>query len=289
MNVLRIWVLLKLKTCVMIPRLTYAMDLKLMNIMLGLSSHASIHPCPWCDIQRKSLSEKGALRTFGNIQDNFWRWQGHGADRKNARNFFNCIHAPIIFGDKDSKIIDLIPPPELHLLSGTVNTLYDHMVKEWPGASIWPDMCHVMRNALHGGTFDGNSCKKLLQNVDILRSKCPVIALKYVNAFSCFNEVVHSCFGSVLRSNYIELIRKFRDSYLSLGISTTSKVHTIFHHVEDFCGKRQEPLGPFSEQALESLHSDFVPTWQKYKVPPNHPLYSQRLLRSVCEYNASHL
>ena len=45
------------------------------------------------------------------------------------------------------------------------------------------------------------------------------------------------------------------------------------------------------EQAIESSHYDFVKyAWEhRYEINSSHPNYSQRLLRSMCEYNAIHL
>ena len=38
---------------------TIAMDLKLCNILLGLMSHSSMHPCCWCDTDKYSLDKEG--------------------------------------------------------------------------------------------------------------------------------------------------------------------------------------------------------------------------------------
>ena len=287
-NVLQIWVMLKLKR-LEIPHITYALDLKLTNIMLGLGSHASTYPCSWCKAEKRNLSKKGELRTFESIHENFWMWRGEGAQKTTAKNFFNCVHAPILFGEMEDNIIDVVPPPELHLLTGAVNTIYDHMAKEWPHCSCWSEACHVSKNPQHGGAFNGNACRKLLHNVDMLRSECPLAILKYVDTFSALNDVVHSCFGNFLHDNYVQCISAFKKSYMSLAIPVTPKVHTIFFHIIDFCSKRNRSLGYFSEQASESLHSNFLPTWERYKVSQNHPMYSQKLLRAVCEYNSRHL
>ena len=38
---------------------TIATDLKLCNVLLGLQSHSSMHPCCWCDADKYNLHEKG--------------------------------------------------------------------------------------------------------------------------------------------------------------------------------------------------------------------------------------
>ena len=71
-----------------------------------------------------------------------------------------------------------------------------------------------------------------------------------------------------------------------------------YFHVIDFCDKKETRFGMWSlwsskacglqkqEQAFGSVHSDFAHVWQKYKMP-THETFSQRLLRSVQEYNGN--
>ena len=42
-------------------KFTIATDLKLINILLGLQSHSSMHPCCWCDIDKYNLDAKGLV------------------------------------------------------------------------------------------------------------------------------------------------------------------------------------------------------------------------------------
>ena len=44
-----------------------------------------------------------------------------GVKRKNAQKFANCIHPPLLSVQGDPEVLDVIPPPELHLLMGAVN------------------------------------------------------------------------------------------------------------------------------------------------------------------------
>ena len=204
----------KLKKTV-IPNVTYALDLKMINITLGLNAHSSCHPCAWCDVEKGKLSCRGQLRTLRTISESFWSWHREGADPKLARNYSNCVHLLIIKDDDENAIVNFIPPPELHLMMGAVNSIYDHMLKEWSEAAKWPDSCHLIRSTIPGGTFDGNSCRKL-KNVDLLRLICPVHILKYVHVLSDLRKVVDSCFGSRLTPEYVQNIHNFQTSSLSL-------------------------------------------------------------------------
>ena len=48
---------------------TIGSDLKLCNILLGLMSHSSSHPCCWCDIGKYDLNNKGTPRTIKSLFD----------------------------------------------------------------------------------------------------------------------------------------------------------------------------------------------------------------------------
>ena len=84
----------------------------------------------------------------------------------------------------------MIPPPELHLLIGTVNKMFDELSK------VWPDCEDMWMKALHI-----NDSRKLLKNVKILEDSCPPHLRGYADAFNAFNEVVTSCYGTVLQQN----------------------------------------------------------------------------------------
>ena len=70
----------------------------------------------------------------------FWDFAEFGDSRANG----NVIHPLIVKGrSPDSPLIEVMPPPELHLLTGPVNTLYKAMEKLWHNASQWLVACHV--------------------------------------------------------------------------------------------------------------------------------------------------
>lgn len=100
-----------------------------------------------------------------------------GGNPKEAKNFMNCVHEPIISDQDDDIVLDFIPPPELHLMLEIVNTLFDHMLKEFnDGALAWASYCHVQREIRNCGSvvssFNGNACKTLLNKVDSFGSTC---------------------------------------------------------------------------------------------------------------------
>lgn len=111
-------------------------DLKLTNILHGLMTHISSYPCTWCIASKENLDSAGELRTIGSCFTNCKAWQASGGKKKNCKHFFNCSHTPIISSERDQLIIDLIPPPELHLMIGDANHLFENMHKNFESISV---------------------------------------------------------------------------------------------------------------------------------------------------------
>lgn len=199
------------------------------------------------------------------------------------------------FVSSRKKLIELIPPPELHLLIGVINKLYDEMLKYFEHVcELWAKKCNVKREILYGSEgFSGNDCHKLLQKVDILReictSSCNFSCMRYVDCFEKFKDVVTSCFSIELKPEYSQRINAFKISYLDLNITVTPKVHTVFYHVEEFCKISGMGLGFYAEQAVESAHADFKKIWKKYKVKKSNDNYSTNLIKAVREYCSKHV
>lgn len=212
-------------------------------------------------------------------------------NKRRCEKYFNCINPPLITTAEGDTFLDMIPPPELHLMLGVVNTIFTQMLKECEKESLaWANACHVHRE-ISGrmSAFKGNACKQLLDKIHILRGYKNLAILKYVQVFDDFRKVVSGCFGNKLEPNYKTNIQIFKNNFDALGIKITPKVHAVYFHVEQFCDKYETGLGYFSEQAMESVHFDFSKTWETNKVAPTHSNYSEKLLSAVCRYNGLHI
>lgn len=271
---------------------TIATDLKLANILTGLMSHSSSYPCTWCDSHSDQLHLCGNSRTIGSCIKNCQEWVSKGKNKKQAKDHKNCINLPVFsMLDPCKEIIEIIPPPELHLLLGGVNTIFNKMLIDFESVSLeWAKICNVERSFTHGSlSFEGNQCKKLIDNVDKLRAICGIDSLKFVKAFESLKKVVDSCFSSKLKDTFEKDIEEFKKYYGDLDVKVTPKVHAIFYHVTQFCKKSNRGLAFFSEQAVESLHHDFGTVWNRYKVLKSNPEFSKQLLKSVLKYNCLHI
>ena len=129
--------------------------MKLANILCGLQSHASTHPCSWCNTESKHLSQSGSLRTLGSLVACYQEFAKSGGDIKKARSFGNVVHEPLLSGSENKLILELIPPMELHLLLGVVNHMYKAMTEVWPNVAKWPQLSTFNKNHTMVGSLQG--------------------------------------------------------------------------------------------------------------------------------------
>ncbi len=282
-------------------RFFLACDMKVANICVGIQNHASSFPCPWCLAQKSALGiESDTERTIGNIIDSCENFKSAGKAGA-AKNFFNCVHKPLFNEDHEMKILDIIPPMQLHLLLGVTNTLFKAVERKSPTiAKKWLAEIGVEQNPYHGGDFNGNACRKLLQTANKLetllpkrlRGKCSEVDdLKaLIKCIRAFNKVVSACFGVSLQHDYEMTIFEFQDAFMELReVSVTPKVHAVFFHVLPFLQGKMYGLGYYSEQAVETAHSLFKVHWVRYKRPKGHPTYAQQLLKCINDFNSKHM
>ena len=97
----------------------------------------------------------------------------------------------------------------------------------------------------------------------------------------------NSVFGFVLDPFYEIIIEKLRSTFsilkVNFGVTGSVKIHIILTHITQFLQLTGEPLGPYSEQALEDAHSMFQVYWDRLLIkdlnPPNYlPIYQKAIL-----------
>ena len=267
-----------------------AMDLKCTNLVVGLQSHAAKHPCHLCEASQPfNDDELAPLRTIGTIRKQVEAFNKKGRPLQSAKDFKNCINMPLLQGDNKDEIISLIPPCELHLLTGVVSKILTELDNEWKNEKVqnWLKNNNITMQNYYRFNLNGNSCKKILQKADDLRRELPMRLKKFADCLVQFNLVRLSCFSKVLNPSYKSEIMKFRAAYKKLNIPQTTKIHIVCVHVSHFCEKFGVGLGYFSEQASEAVHADFLHVWNDYKKLP--PSSQSNLFRAVVKYNSFHI
>ena len=148
---------------------------------------------------------------------------------------------------------------------GIVNQLVKEMGEIDPKLiEEWTKDSNVSAAGYWQGTFEGNPCKRLLENIEFLideygYAKNPLLNA-YINGLKSFNAVRIACFGcQYIEEDYEEKINKFKDDYMVLvddfGVSISVKAHEMFFHVAPWLKKWNIPLGVVSAHTEESLHS----------------------------------
>ena len=154
----QIFGLIKIHEKFLLDSLVISCDLKLANILCGIQSHSSKHPCCWCEAENTNLIRCGHPRTSGQIRKQFAEFMKSGGDIRKSRDFKNVVHLPLLNFHDDMLVLEAIPPMELHLLLGVVNHLFKNLCDLWPDAKQWPTTLHLSIQLFHGGHFNGNDC-----------------------------------------------------------------------------------------------------------------------------------
>lgn len=246
----------------------FVSDFKILLLVNGQQTATSTYPCPYCFISLQELrsgkdlfqaqnsantSETGdsslisSLKTYGHLKRDYMNFaQIGGGKKQNAKNHNSTLNPPLFSEDDDIFVLQKCVIPELHILQGFVNHLF------WDGlvplvgretALIWPKKLNLVSKTYHGEIFEGNACRKLLEEADKLfdreiYGKVGIFAVSpYVHTFKAMDNLVKCCFGTTkIGSNtslqkYIEEVRK---NYRALeNVTVTLKIHVLLEHLED--------------------------------------------------------
>lgn len=241
--------------------------------------------------------EKCKERTIGSLREANAAYMMSGSKRAKAKNFHNVVQEAIILcGEEDNiRVLEFCALPLLHILLGIVNRTYAEMIMKVPEVSQWPADLHLHIENYHGQAFEGNECKRLLENLPLLQDILTKEQLEeispLVQILETFQQINHYVHQEEVDMHLLhESICGFRDAWHESGMSLTTKAHMIIDHLEDFVrswGGRH--ISRFSEQAHESTHAEFLKIWSKYRVKNiQHPQFKDRLLRATLDYNGSH-
>ena len=111
---------------------------------------------------------------------------------------------------------------------GLVNRIYAELDKSFPKTQDWIKNLGLIKDQLHGGQFNGNSCRKILKKSNGLYDFCALrserrLVEPYCNAFQALDKVINSCFKNPVQPGFQEHILQFKTAYLERGIPVTSK------------------------------------------------------------------
>jgi len=278
----------------------YAVDLKLANILLGLGGHTSTYPCHICtwkyEKPRKNTRQRQAsvatetpqLRTLGlqrQLATDF-----EAAKLKNPKaepkDFFSTSRHPLMNDPDEIMTMELVPPGELHLMTGVCNNTIAVIDKHWvPEGSVY-DWLRV--KGLSPGQFGlvGNGCRDLLNlHLSTFRLAAPDSCEKFIDVLAAFKDLKDAMFGKKLYPWYKSSVATFKKAFQNSGMSEYTKAHIVIDHLVEFCEEEQVGLGIFCEQASESVHAAFAKEFERFKVSINNPRFGKQLKAAVVKFN----
>ena len=204
-------------------------DLKVLLQMVGKQTATSEYPCPYCMTSSPDF-QKADHYTLESLCRMYDQWMADGANLIKAKKYSNVVYPPLITGDKDKKILELVNIPGLHILLGVIDKILKEIEKnlfETKGCGLLfvnrylsqINICRVSYQEQH--RLEGNARYKLLKNIDSFElffheSSLGVPAAKYIRVLRNFEKIVHGCFGKSLSSTQFKDLEEFSTSYRSL-------------------------------------------------------------------------
>ncbi|XP_047144047.1 uncharacterized protein LOC124817711 [Hydra vulgaris] len=272
-----------------------AADLKLCNIVLGLSGHGGKYSCLFCDGDKTNLGE---LRTFNMLKNTYKNFAESGFKKSSMQLYKNVIHPCLLVESGEMYVLDVIPPPELHLMMKIITEISNVFCKE-PDVALWLKKHGIIWHGYNGGGLDGrnpNKIRKLLPDLkrfilDNFSYYYPVVEL-----LKSFSSVVNMCFGMKLHDSYADAIatyiRKLKENQeyvkttFNHNLSMGWKGHKIEHHHVMFLNRTKLPLGVFSEQCSESVHHNMLKTLSRFSTSEFRENHGELLRKAIVEYSS---
>ena len=213
-------------------------DLKIYLCIIGKQIASCIHSCPYCEGQAP-WDENYEPLTIASLFEWNQKFIDSGGNKKNAKNYQNVINKPLLTGEDNTKTLEVLNPPELHLMTGVIGKLIMEMERKafedkGEGEAFMTEFLReedISRCVYQGSrSFEGNQARKLLKNVDKLERlvmrldmEVTIEALPFTQTLRLFEKVVTACFGQSLDPGYKDNIDAFARQYRSLDISVTPR------------------------------------------------------------------
>lgn len=285
----------------------FVSDFKLLLIVNGQQTATASYPCPFCFISLNDLRDKKdvdlGLKTYGDLDKDYKKFCFLQKNKKKAAFCHSTVNKPLFNENPDIKVSEKCMVPELHIMQGFVNHAFWHSLVNLVGrekALLWPEKLKIISKNYQGELFEGNHCRKLLQEADKLLDPriYDVVGylslVPYVEAFKVMNQIVTDYFSNNLKNSKDSLEKKISQlKYHLRGIKITEtlKIHVLVNHIVDSLDYLNGyGFGVWSEQAGESVHREFLKYWERYKINMlSDSSYANRLLCAVVEFSSRHI
>ena len=146
-------------------------DLKLLNIVTGISSASSRYPCCYAECSKRGrVWKEGKLRTLerNTVINKSWEDKTK-REKSKLKDYMNCTEKPLLNYSTWGHTLVLLacPPPTLHLIKlGIMNSLIK-CLKFNGGKEIFNEFgrkLHITPSCYHGDMYEGNEVSKIWRN-----------------------------------------------------------------------------------------------------------------------------
>ena len=157
-------------------------DFKFLMPWFGLLGCSSLHPCLYCNKERRKCVLKvkeGTVveqRTFGGIEVRADAWMEAVSKKTTAwtSKFESCVGMVTVWGEGDTPlttVLDKCAPPTVHCLLALNSVLRPHLEKIWEQGDLWSflkEEVNVVPHSYQGkeGALKGPQCNKILNSVE---------------------------------------------------------------------------------------------------------------------------
>ena len=132
------------------------------------------------------------MRTFGLLRKRYSQFVAAGGKLADASKYANVVNLLLIDEEDAKRVIDVLPPPELHLLMGVVNALLNLLIRIFSLEFVesWLNANNILRHGYQGGGTDGNNSMKVLKHLNSLEMALPDALAPIVDCLRALKNVV---------------------------------------------------------------------------------------------------
>ena len=257
-------------------------DIKLIDILCGIQSTSSIHPCPYCNgVKVDSAGKetngngtwvKGTPRTGKSLREEAEQYQATGFPNRQTLRHFDSVEFPPLFihpNQEELLVSQIYPPPQLHTgILGPGNDVMVKLTKDFPKEmEVYKKKFHI-KGSGPGNTLNGPMLKKLMANHNGMLSELGEMLKTHGKPdHQLFVEHLHNLGQLNILVNMKELHLDLIDSAIKeigrvfkllqehFQMSMTLKMHIILHHYLDHFEVTGETLLKYTDEAVEAMHS----------------------------------
>ena len=104
----------------------FCADIKIYLCLIGKQVASCTHSCVYCEGQSPWEDNSKPL-TIGSLMDWYNKFLESGANMRSAKLYQNVVNKPLLTGEDERKTLELLNPPQLHLMTGVLGKLIKEM------------------------------------------------------------------------------------------------------------------------------------------------------------------